>query len=191
MRRGSCPTQSEFAYTHTDKPALFVTLSNTVYYLLWLAAGLALIAIASAAIARYRGKRMLRRAKAAQLLDALATYTDWVAAQRRLAFFQGDVQEGDLPLQDVRNIQRSWFPELSEETTQLFEVHAHLIEFMWAQQMLRLKDAEAWFESDHDERFMELWRSHRDAAQAVGEKLKGLAGVAEPGMAEAKRTFPA
>ena len=166
-------------------------LSNTAYYLAWLAAGLALIAVASAVIARYSRLRLMRRVKAAQLLDALATYTDWIAAQRRAAYFQGEPQEGDSPLQDVRTIQRDWFPELSEEAAQLFEVHAHLIDFLWAQQLLRVKDTEAWFESDSDVRFMELWRLHRDAAQAAAEKLKGLAGVAEPGMEEAKRTFPA
>lgn len=171
--------------------AYFPTLSHTAYYLVWLAAGLALVAIASAGIARHLRLRVLRRAKAAQLLDALATYSDWVAMQRRAAYFQGDAQEADSPLQDVRNIQRDWFPELSEEATQLFEVHAHLIDFLWAQHLLRLKDADAWFESDHDVRFMQLWRSHRDAAQATAEKLKGLAGLAEQGIDEAKRTFPA
>jgi hypothetical protein len=157
-------------------------LSNIAYYLAWLAAGLALIAAASAAIARQLRLRVLRRAKAAHLLDALASYSDWIAAQRRATYFQGEPQEDDSPLQDVRTIQRGWFPELSDEAAQLFEVHAHLIDFLWAQQMLRLKDAEAWFESDSDVRFMELWRMHRSAAQAAAEKLKGLAGVAVEGM---------
>ena len=165
-------------------------MSNTTYYLAWLAAGLVLIAVASAAIARHLRVRVLRRAKAAQLLDALATYTGWIEAQRRAAYFQGEAQDGGSPLQDVRTIQRDWFPELSEEAAQLFEVHAHLIDFLWAQQMLRLKDADAWFESDPDARFMQLWRSHRSAAQAAAERLKGLVGVAEPGM-EAEWTFPA
>jgi hypothetical protein len=153
-------------------------LSHTAYYVAWITAGLALIAIASAAIARYLRLRVLRRASAAQLLEALATYSDWIATQRRAAFFQGDAQQGESPLQDVRHLQRDWFPELSAEIAQLFEVHAQLIDFLWAQQMLRLKDTEAWFESDHDVQFMQLWRLHRDAAQAAAEKLKALAGSA-------------
>jgi hypothetical protein len=166
-------------------------LSHTAYYLAWLAAGLTLVAIASAAIARHLRLHVLRRAKAVELLDALEAYTDWVAAQSGAASFQGDAQQGDSPLQDVRNIQRGWFPELSEEATQLYEVHARLIDFLWGQQLLRLMDAEAWFESDHDVQFVQLWRSHRDAAQAAAEKLKELSGLAERGMEETKRTFPA
>ncbi len=171
--------------------ALSPILSHTAYYLAWLAAGLALIALASAAIARRLRLGMLRRAKAAQLLDALETYTNWVGAQRCAVFFQGDAQQGDSPLHDVRHLQRDWFPELSEEATQLLEVHAQLIDFLWAQQMLRVKDAEAWIESDHDVRFLQLWRAHREAAHAAAEKLEGLAGLAEREMEEAKRIFPA
>lgn len=165
-------------------------MSNTTYYLAWLAAGLAIIAVLSAAITRHLRLRMLRRMKAAELLDALAGYTGWIAAQRRAAFFQGDAQEGDSPLREVRIIQRDWFPELSEEAAQLFDVHARLIDFLWTQQMLRLKDAEAWLESDHDTRFMLLWRLHRQAAQAASEKLRLLVCGGERGP-EAESTFPA
>jgi len=161
---------------------LLRTLSNTTYYLAWLAAGLALVAVASAAITRHLRLRLLRRERAGQLLEALASYTGWISAQRRAAFFQGDAQEGDTPLQVVRTIQRDWFPELADEVAQLVEVHAHLIDFLWTQQMLRLKDPEAWFESDHDARFMQLWRSHRDALRSAAEKLKALAGADGPGM---------
>lgn len=166
-------------------------MAHTAYYLAWLAAGLALIAVASAAIAQHLRLRALRRIKASQLLDSLATYTDWIAGQGRAAFFEGATQEGESPLQDVRNIQHEWFPELSEETTRLFEVHARLIDFLWAQQVLRLRDAEAWFESDHEVRFIELWREHRQAAQAAAVKLKEISGAPERGAEETNRTFPA
>lgn len=166
-------------------------LSNTAYYVAWFTAGLALIAIASAAIVWYLRLRVLRRLKAVQLLDALATYTGWVDAQRRAPFFQGESEEVVSPLQEVHAIQRDWFPELSDEATQLFEVHAHLIDFLWGQQMLRLRDAEAWFESDADERFMQLWRSHRDVAEAAEKKLKKAASLAEPELDAARWTFPA
>ncbi|MDP3759762.1 MAG: hypothetical protein Q8R01_04505 [Ramlibacter sp.] len=165
-------------------------MSNTAYYLAWLAAGLALIAVASAAITRHLRLRVLRRVKAAQLLEALASYTGWIAAQRRAGFFQGEAHEGDSPLQVVRTIQRDSFPELSEEVAQLLEVHAHLIDFLWTQQMLRLKDAEVWFDSDHDARFMQLWREHRAATQGTAEKLRAIAGGDEPAI-ESKATFPA
>jgi hypothetical protein len=165
-------------------------VSNTTYYLAWLAAGLAIIAALSAALTRRLRWRVLRRAKALELVDALACYTGWIAAQRHAASFQGDAREGESPLQDIRLIQRDWFPELAEEAAQLLEVHARLIDFLWARQMLRLTDPDAWFESDHDTRFMQLWRLHREVAQAASDRLKLLAGGDEMGM-EAGSTFPA
>jgi hypothetical protein len=167
-------------------------VSNTTYYLAWLAAGLAAAAVASALITRHLRWRLARRARAVELLDALASYTGWIAAQRRAVFFQGDSQDGDSPLQQVRAIQRGWFPELWDEMAELFEVHARLVDFLWTQQMLRLKDAEAWLESDHDAGFMRLWRLHREAAHAVGGKLKAVAGDGDGDLVpDAESTFPA
>lgn len=150
-------------------------MSNLSYYLLWLAGGLLAIAIISAGITRHLRLQLLRRLKAAQALDALARYSDWVAAQGRTAFFQGDAREEDAPLQEVRRINRQWFPELSAETAEIFAVHARLIDFLWTQQMLRVSDPEAWLESDHERRFMELWRLHLRAVNQTVDKL-GLAG---------------
>ena len=76
----------------------------------------------------------------------------------------------------MRLIQREWFPGLSWETAELLDVHARLIDFLWTQQMLRVTDAEAWLDSDHDTRFLRLWGLHRDAAQAARVKLNELAG---------------
>lgn len=156
-------------------------MSNTTYYLAWLAAGLAIVAGLSAALTRHLRSRALRRVKAAQLLEAQAAYTAWIAAQRRAAFFEGDAREGESPLREARLIQREWFPELAGEAADLFDMHARLIDFLWTQQMLRVTDAEAWLDSDHDARFQQLWRLHRDAAHAVGERLRELAGGTEAG----------
>ena len=152
-------------------------MSNASYYLLWLAGGLPAIAVISAIIARHLRQRLLRRLKAAQVLDALARYSDWVAAQRRTPFFQGDAREQDSPLEEIHQIGQQWFPELAAESAEIFAVHARLIDFLWTQQMLRLSDPEAWLESDHDGRFMELWRLHLRAVYGVVEKLKVVAGA--------------
>jgi hypothetical protein len=164
-------------------------VSNATYYLAWLAAGLVLTAITSAAITRHLRRRVERRVKAVELLDALARYSGWVTAQRRIAFFQGEAQDSDLPLQELCVIQQRWFPELSQEMAQLLAVHAGLVDFLRVQQALRLKDAEAWLESDHDGRFMEFWRSHRHAVHATGEKVKLVTGLADE--VGAGSTFPA
>lgn len=167
-----------------------LALSNTTYYLAWLAAGLLIAAALSAAITRHVRWRALRRLKAGQLVDALAAYTGWIAMQRRAAFFEGDAREDSSPLREVRAIQREWFPELAAEAAELFDVHARLIDFLWAQQVMRLKDAEAWLDSDADARFVQLWRLHRDAAQAACDRLELLCGRSEGGW-EVESTFPA
>ena len=117
------------------------------------------------------------------MLDALACYSDWVAVQGRTPFFQGDARQEDSPLQQVRAIRKKWFPELSNEAADIFAVHARLIDFLWTQQMLRVRDPEAWLESDYDKQFMDLWRLHVRAINATVKKLRPIAGVADLGPA--------
>jgi len=154
-------------------------VSNLSYYLLWLVGGLLVIAVISAGITRHLRLRLLRRLKAVQVLDALARYSDWVAAQGRTPFFQGDARDEDSPLQEVRTIRQQWFPELSNETAEIFAVHARLIDFLWTQQMMRVSDPEAWLESDYDRQFMDLWRLHVRAVHEAVEKLRLVAGVGD------------
>ena len=60
-----------------------LTVSNIVYFTLWLVAALIAIALVSATIARSLRLREVRRLKSLELLDALGRYSEWVAAQRR------------------------------------------------------------------------------------------------------------
>lgn len=164
-------------------------MSPIAYYLAWLAAGLAAAAVASAAITRRLRLRVLRRARAVDLLDALARYCGWVAAQQHGYVFEGGAQGDEPALHEVRAIQREWFPELADDVAQLLEVHGRMIDFLWAQQVLRLRDTEAWLESDYEARYARLWQSHRIAADALAGKLDlgGLAGSC----LNAESTFPA
>jgi hypothetical protein len=154
-------------------------VSNILYFSLWLVAALIAIALVSATIARSLRMREVRRLKALQLLDALNLYSDWVAAQRRAPFFNGDGEEGPSPLDEARTIKQGWFPELAGDMVEILVVHSRLVDFLWNQQLLRFKDPEAWLESDHDTRFLELWRQHRYAIEGVQSKLRSLAHVHE------------
>jgi hypothetical protein len=156
-------------------------VSNLSYYLLWLAGGLVAIALVSAGITRHLRLRLQRRLKAAELVAALILYSDWVAAQGRTPYFEGDARQEDSPLQQVRAIRKQWFPELSNETAEIFAVHARVIDFLWTQQMLRTSDPEAWLESDYDRQFMDLWRLHARAVNETVEKLRQVAGVVDLG----------
>ena len=151
-------------------------MSSIAYYSLWLVAALIALALVSATIARGLRLREVRRQKALELLDALGRYSDWVAAQRRSASFQGDAEEV-AALEEARNIKQGWFPELAGDMVEILLVHHRLVDFLWTQQWLRFKDAERWLESDHDGRFLELWRQHRYAVGSVQIKLRSLAHV--------------
>lgn len=146
-------------------------MSNFEYYLLWLVAGLVIIAIVSAFITRRLRRSVMRRLKAVELLDALGRYSEWVAAQRRSLLFQGDLQENASALTEVRAIAQQWFSDLAAPAAQVFAVHTRLVEFLSAQQALRLQDPEAWLESDHDLRFLEQWQEHGVAVQRMAQQL--------------------
>ena len=158
-----------------------------LYHALWIAIALAAIAAASGAYARRLRWRELRRDRAEQALDALARYSEWLAAQRRTAAFAGD--RCGL-LQELREAQQAAFPELAPALAGLLEVHARILDFLWRQQLLRSRDPEAWLDSDHDGRFMALWREHRAAVHAMADRLREL--VRDPLVdAEPESVFPA
>lgn len=159
-------------------------MSNIVYFSLWLVAGLIAIALVSATIARSLRMHEVRRLKARELLDALSRYSEWIATQRRAPFFQGEGDEGLSLLKAARNIEQGWFPELAGDMVEFLFVHNRLVDFLWHQQLLRSRDPEGWLESDHDTRFLELWRQHRYAIEGVLIKLRSLAHVQEAGEQE-------
>jgi len=156
-------------------------VSNTVYYLLWLTAGLLIIALVSGLITRHFRRSVMRQLKAVELLDALSRYSEWVAAQRRNLLFQGDVQENASALAEVRLVVRQWFPELAAASSQVFAVHTRLVQFLSSQQALRLQDPEAWLESDHDVRFLEQWRELDVAVERLAQELRLLWGPVAAG----------
>jgi hypothetical protein len=81
------------------------------------------------------------------------------------------------PLVQLRRAQQACFPELGAALVHLLEVHARALDFLWAQQLLRTRDLEAWLLSDHDARFMALWREHRAAVHGMADRLRALAGA--------------
>ena len=147
-------------------------MSSAAYYLLWLAAGLVLTAIASALITLQLRRREVRRLKGDELLDALARYSEWVAAQGRGVFFQADTQWTTVAaLQELGAVQQQWFPELCREAQEVFAVHRRLIAFLLKQRTLRQQDPEGWLESDQDAGYMSLWQQHCWAVQAMEQRL--------------------
>ncbi|HYE71462.1 MAG TPA: hypothetical protein VD932_08080 [Aquabacterium sp.] len=163
-------------------------MSTLAYHAAWLAAALAGIAVASALIARHLRTRELRRLTAEDMLQALACYSEWVADQRRAPAFQGGAK-GEPSLDQAHALGRTWFPELSAAMAELAALHDELVDFLARQEALRLADPELWLESDHDGRFMALWREHRLRMHRVAERLRLAARPAID--AEPESIFPA
>ncbi|AEG92103.1 hypothetical protein [Ramlibacter tataouinensis] len=154
---------------------------------LWLLSGVALAAVISALITRHLRLREARREQGLRLLHALARYSAWVASQRRNAAFVLHDDVAETALQEAARAQALGFPRLSRQWSALMDVHTRLAAFLAAQQRLRLADPEAWLESDHDGRFMQLWREHEAALHALTDRLELATGASfagpEPGSA--------
>lgn len=165
-------------------------MPSLLYHALWIAIALVGIAAASALIARRLRQREFRRVGAEAMLDALAGYSEWLAGQRRTAAFPGDLPPEVSALTQVRRLQQARFPELSFALVRLLEVHTCMIDFLWKQQLQRTRDPEGWLDSDHDRRFIALWREHRQAVHLMADRLRALAGEGLVD-AEPESVFPA
>lgn len=152
-------------------------METTTYLAAILLLALAGVAALSWFLARHRNRQDLRCAQAEQLLQALQRYSEWVCAQRLAAVFQGEGPEAAAALDTACTIRLAWFPELAGDMAELLGVHNRLINFLSTQQQLWLRDPEHWLESEHDKRFMALWRQHRYALQALLGKLEQVSRV--------------
>lgn len=147
-------------------------MERTTYLAAWLLALLCAVAVLSWLLARYKRRHDLRRIQAHLLAAALHRYSQWVCTQRLAAVFQGDGREAAEALDQARTIRMAWFPELTPDMAEVLAVHNRLVSFLATQQALWLRDPEGWLESDHDKRFLALWRQHRFAVQALLAKLE-------------------
>lgn len=152
-------------------------MHTTTYLAAWLFGLLAAIGALSWALARYKRRHDLRRMQAHHLVAALHRYSQWVCAQRLAAVFQGEPAEAAAALDAACTIRMAWFPELSGDMAELLAVHNRILSFLATQQALWLRDPEHWLASEHDKRFMALWRQHRLALQALLAKLEQAASV--------------
>ena len=152
-------------------------MADTTYLAGWLLVALAGVATLSWFLARRSKRHDLRCIQAEHLLRALQRYSEWVCAQRLAAVFQGEGPEAAAALDAACTIRLAWFPELAGDMAELLAVHNRLINFLSTQQQLWLRDPEHWLESEHDKRFMALWRQHRNALQALLGKLEQVSRV--------------
>lgn len=152
-------------------------MDTTTYLAACLVAALLAIGALSWLLARYKRRHDLRRIQAHHLLQALQRYSDWVCAQRLAAVFQGEGAEAAAALDQACTIRMAWFPELAGDMAELLGMHNRLINFLSTQQQLWLRDPEHWLESEHDKRFMALWRQHRFALEALQAKLEQVTSV--------------
>lgn len=142
-------------------------MDSLTYLFAWLATVLAAIGVLSWQLARHARRREACCLQAARLVQALQRYSEWVCAQRLAAVFHGEGAEAAAALDEACTIRRDCFPDLAGEMAELLAVHNRIVNFLTAQQALWLRDPEHWLDSEHDKRFMALWRQHRFALDAV------------------------
>jgi len=152
-------------------------MDMTTYLAAWLLLAVIAVGVLSWFLARYQRRHDLRRVQAEQLLRALNRYSEWICAQRLAAVFQGESREAAAALDTACTIRLAWFPELAGDMAEVLAVHNRLINFLGTQQQLWLRDPEHWLESEHDKRFMALWRQHRFALEALVGKLERVSRV--------------
>jgi hypothetical protein len=152
-------------------------MDTTTYLAACLLAALVVIGVLSWLLARYKRRHDARRLQAQRLLQALQRYSEWIGAQRMAAVFQGEGAEAAAALDEACTVRLAWFPELAGDMAELIGVHNRLINFLGTQQALWLRDPEHWLESEHDKRFMALWKQHRNALQALLAKLEQATSV--------------
>jgi hypothetical protein len=152
-------------------------MDTTTYLATCLLAALVVIGVLSWLLARYKRRHDARRLQAQRLLQALQRYSEWVGAQRMAAVFQGEGADAAAALDEACTVRLAWFPELAGDMAELIGVHNRLINFLGTQQALWLRDPEHWLESEHDKRFMALWKQHRNALQALLAKLEQATSV--------------
>ena len=149
----------------------------TLYLAAWLLAFLGVIAALSWALARYKRRHDLRMIQGQLLVESLQRYSQWVCAQRLAAGFQGEGPEAAEALDPACTIRLAWFPELAGEMAEVLAIHNRIVNFLSNQQTLWLRDPEHWLESDHDKRFLALWRQHRFALEALLARVEHVSSV--------------
>lgn len=152
-------------------------VSTATYFGLWLVAALAAVAVLSLFVVRQWRLHALRREQGRRMLEALTQYCEWVASQRHAPQFDGESREAAMALDEACAIRVAWFPDLAGDMAELLAVHNRLIQFLGSQQALRLRDTEAWLESDHDARFLALWRQQACGIRAMQDKLRLFDGL--------------
>jgi hypothetical protein len=152
-------------------------MATWIYFALWVTAALAVVAFLSAAIAKHLRMREVRRQQALKLLDALDRYGAWVAQQRYQPVFFGEGSDAAEALDEACIIRLGWFPELGADMAELLGVHNRMLHFLTSQHHLRQRDPEGWLETEHDSRFLALWRQEACIVRGIHEKLSSLGSV--------------
>lgn len=150
-------------------------MSSFHYHLLWLLAGLALVALISATLTRRLRRHAQRHAQARTLLDALTRYAVWVAVQRSGGVVESDRAIAEAALREAGDLQARWFPALRPALETLIESDRRLHAFVREQQALRVHDPEAWLDSQPAAVATDLWQDHTHTLQSLIQETETAA----------------
>lgn len=150
------------------------------YYCLWILLGLVLAGLASTLLVRQLRRRVQHEAQAHALLDALSRYAVWTAAQRNgSGYGHGNEREratAAAALREARLLQARCFPALTGAFTSLLDSDRRLQALLREQQSLRVRDPEAWLDTQPLPVMEELWQRHESALRALAQRLSATQG---------------
>lgn len=146
------------------------------YYCLWIVLGLVLAGLASTLLVRQLRRRVRHEAQAHALFDALSRYALWTVAQRHGSAREHERATAAAALREARLLQARCFPALTPAFASLLDSDRQLQAFMHAQQSLRVRDPEAWLDSQPLPVMDELWQRHEAALRALAQRLQATQG---------------
>lgn len=152
-------------------------MSSGLYFSLWLAAALVVIACISAALAQRARQRELHVLRTLQVMDALDVYAASMLAQRASALW--DMRACDAALEAARNLARSWFPQLEAPFARLHAAHERLRESPASRSGAMGAQPQAWPPDSQDAAAL-LWHDHLEALAVLRARLMRPSDIENP-----------
>ena len=139
----------------------------TLYYLVWLLAALALIALSSAIVVL----RARRRSGARALADALSRYATWMAAQRGQLTMDIGRELAESALHEAQALQARDFPQLAPTLQALLATDRKLTHWLQRQKHLRHRNPETWLALQAERYSRQLLRAQDDTLDEMRRRL--------------------
>jgi hypothetical protein len=121
------------------------------------------------------------RSQGYKLIRTLNAYSAWVDFQRDNALVEQSMDELTLPGPLARSlvIKDIWFPSLSHHMLRMLQAHAHLMEYLWQHNLLRLSLATGWMPAYQDPQYQQIRGAQEDLIEEMISMCREIIGEGE------------